>query len=390
MSQDQRFTLANEAGQAFEIATVQAVTGVHIDHFLEMNLAGFYNLAQAFGGIEACVKPARAQGGFPAGANLTDHDALTGTDNSGFNAYRDGYNRTKGGAQYVHLNAAQSLAFVRSRDTLPGVDLGRTTRQQAVIDYVIWKLGHQGVLTSFGQLTNLLGIAKKYIVAPSGWDLLEFASEMHALTGKNLALSTLPVKSTPQVELNGSKQDVNVIDLDYVRQLIQSAFSRPPGGKMKTFPKPAKATPVQPPSGITVDVYNGGTTQGLAARVSQALASAGYKAGAVGSLAEQRQAVQPATQVFYGTGSTASAAKIASYFGTTATAANSVAAGHVEILLGTTSASVPAALGPSSSSSAAAAGPTSQATATSGASNRQPSGAVTVKANAPFGIPCVY
>ena len=382
MSQDQRFTLANEAGQAFEIAAVQAVTGVHIDHFLEMNLAGFYNLAQGFNGIEACVKPAPAQGGFPAGANLTDYDAITGTDNSGFNAYRDGYNRKKGGAQYLHLNGAQSLAFVRSRDTLPGVDLGRTTRQQAVIDYVIWKLGHQGVLTSFSQLTNLLAIAKKYIVAPAGWDLPTFAGEMHALTGKNLRLSTLPVTSTPAVDLNGSRQDVNIIDVPYIRQLVQSAFSRPPGTKTKASKTPAKTSSIPPPSAVTVDVYNGGTTNMLAARVSQALVSAGYKAGAVAIPAEQRQTVQAATQVFYGAGASANAAKIAGYFGATATAANSVAAGHVEVLLGTTSTVVPAGLGRSSPASPSA-------TATSPASHGQAGSAVTVKANAPYGIPCV-
>ena len=50
MTSDERYLKANQAGQAFEIATVEAVTGVHIDHFVEANLIGFYNLAQAFGG----------------------------------------------------------------------------------------------------------------------------------------------------------------------------------------------------------------------------------------------------------------------------------------------------------------------------------------------------
>ena len=109
-----------------------AVTGVHIDHFVEENLVGFYYLAQAFGGMEVCIEPAPAQGGFPAGANLTDIDTLVypPTDNSGFNAYDDGYIRKKGGAQYLHLAADQALAFVRARDTIPGIDIGRTKRQQ--------------------------------------------------------------------------------------------------------------------------------------------------------------------------------------------------------------------------------------------------------------------
>ena len=52
MSHNQRYLVANEAGQAATIATVSQLTGVHIDHFAEINLAGFYELAQAFGGAE--------------------------------------------------------------------------------------------------------------------------------------------------------------------------------------------------------------------------------------------------------------------------------------------------------------------------------------------------
>ncbi len=364
MSRDQRYFLANEAGQTATIATVSAVTGEHIDHFAEVNLAGFYALAQAFHGIEACVKP------WDGGRNL--HDL-----NSGFSQPHAGY---------LHLNAAQALAFVRERDNLPNGDLDRTHRQQAVIDYVIWDLGHQGVLTDFGQLTSLLDVAKKYVIASGQWDLLQFASEMHALTGKNLTLSTLPIATTQNgYILNGVPQDVNLIDLTYVRQLVQNAFSRPPASPAAKKPgkKPAKTAPVPPPSTVTVDVYNGGTTAMLAARVSQAFVSAGYHAGAVGSPSAQAQTVRSATQVFYGAGEAASAQKIAGYFGATATAAASLAAGHVEVLLGATSTTVPAGLGGSS-------GTAPSATATSAANNGQAGAAVTVKANAPYGIPCEY
>jgi hypothetical protein len=165
-------------------------------------------------------------------------------------------------------------------------------------------------------------------------------------------------------------------------------FSQPPADQA-TGPaakkKPASARSIPPPSTVTVDVYNGGTTDLLAAAVSQALVSAGYKAGSTGSPTAQAQTVQASTQVFYGTGASANAAKIAKYFGATATAARAVAAGHVEVLLGTTSTSVPVGIGPSSSGSAAA-----TPTATSAVNNGQAGGAVTVKGNAPFGIPCEY
>jgi hypothetical protein len=67
-----------------------------------------------------------------------------------------------------------------------------------------------------------------------------------------------------------------------------------------------------------------------------------------------------------------------------------VAAGHVEVLLGTTSTAVPAGLGASSSGSGLASPAAPSASASSAANNGQAGGAVTVKANAPYGIPCVY
>src|SRR6202044_3045094 len=133
-----------------------------------VNLVGFYELAKAFGGTEVCVKS------WNGGQNL--HDA-----NSGFEQKHAGY---------LHLGPQQTLAFVRERDNLPNGDIDRTHRQQAVIDYVIWKLEHQGALTSLGTLTSLLKLAKTYIITDSDWQLLDFAGDMKSLSGKNLSFYT--------------------------------------------------------------------------------------------------------------------------------------------------------------------------------------------------------
>ena len=371
MSHDQRYLLANEAGQAAAIASVEALTGQHIDHFAEMNLAGFYYLAQAFNGIEVCVKS------WNGGQNLQDA-------NSGFNQPHAGY---------LHLAAPQALAFVRERDNLPNGDIDRTHRQQAVIDYVIWKLKHQGVLSDIGQINSLLSTAKQFVITSGGWNLAEFAGEMQALTGKNLKFETAQTITT---DGHMAGQTVNLVDPAAIQQEVKQAFTAPPassgGKKAVSKPKPAtKTAPIPPPSTVTVDVYNGGTTTGLARTDSQALASVGYKAGAVGTPSAQSQPVQSATQVFYGAGTAANAAKIAHYFGATATPATSLAAGHVEVLLGTTATAVPAGLGSSSGSAAGSSGSTAPATTPSAESKSVANdGTVTVKANAQYGIPCVY
>jgi anionic cell wall polymer biosynthesis LytR-Cps2A-Psr (LCP) family protein len=326
MTQAQRYLAANQAGQLFEVQTVESVTGVHIDHVIVSDIIGFYELAQQFGGLEICIQPAPAEGGLPAGANLTDRDPLTGTDNSGFDAYKDGYQAKKGGQQYLHLSAAQSLAYVRSRDTLPGIDIGRTARQQAAIEYIVWKLKTSGVLSDLGEITTLLSNARSYLMYDSGWNLTEFAVDMRELSSSHLNFTTLPEISTNDVSIPGysGAQSANYIDVPQIQQQVNTAFY---GSSM--IPSTA--------SSVTVDVYNGSGTGGLAADVSQDLAGMGYKAGAVGNSSSQPQPVQDQSELFYSPGSAteANAQVIANVMGLqSVTPLASLPAGHVEVLLG--------------------------------------------------------
>ena len=403
-SQNQRYLLANQAGQQFEIDTVQALTGVKIDHFVEVNLAGFFYLAQAFHGIEVCIKP------YPGnhGLNLTDFDPNSGINHSGFDAYHDGYNRKKGGAQYLHLWAPQALAYVRSRDTLPGTDIGRTSRQQATIDYVIWKLRHDGVLSDLGTLNALLGTASKYLITDSTFNLLDFATNMRAFTGDHISFTTLKISGqVNNMPLNGYNQDVNLVDVPTIQLTVKSAFfPRPataktakPAGGAKNAKK--KTPPAPPPSTVTVDVYNGNSlATGLAGKFSAALVALGYKAGAVDNASNQSQPVTTNTQVFYGAGASANAVKIATDIGAKATALASMPAGHVEVLTGSGVTEVPAGLAsPATPAAGSSGGATSAgtpgatgagATHPAAPASSPPAGVVKVSPKAPFGVPCVY
>ena len=372
MSSAQRYLAANQAGQAATVATVQQVTGQKVNHFAEVNLAGFYYLAQSFGGITVCVKS------WNGGQNL--HDA-----NSGFNAVLDGYRTKKGGSQYLHLKAPQALAFVRERDNLPNGDLDRTHRQQAVIDYVIWKLKSDGILGDLTSATNLLSTANKYIITDAHFDLLAFSTNMRALSGKNLSFYTAPIVGYATI----AGQAANQIDIPTIQAMIKQKFTAPP----KDAKKPAKvksgkkAAPVPPASSVTVDVYNGAGVGGLAGGVSQALVAKGYKAGLVTNASAQSQTVTAGTQVFYGKGTSANAEKIAKYFGATAKSLASLTAGHVEVLIGTGSTVVPGSL-----TATASGRPSSSATAapTSAGDNGAAGSAISVAPKARYGVPCVY
>ena len=316
ISQDQLAFDGNEAGRAATVATVEALTGVHIDHFAELNLDGFYELAKVLGGVEVCL------------LHPVPYDSY-----SGFSAAHAGYQ---------HLNAKMALAFVRQRHGLTNGDLDRTKRQQAVINSVVKQVRGDGVLGDLTKMNALLSVAKQYLITDSGWDLLEFISQMHGLSLGNITFHTLPIVGYETID----GQDANQVNPSYLQQLVRETFYPPPVSRSSPTPTP---TVTVNPSLVTVDVYNGGTTPGLAAGVSAALVKDGYRAGKIADASSQLAT----TEVLYGAGTSASASKIASLFSVTATSSSAVAAGHVEILLGATAALSEVTASPSPSSSAA-------------------------------------
>jgi len=313
MSQDRLSFLGNEAGRTAAVDTVEKLTGVHIDHFAEVNLDGFYELARVLGHVKVCL-------------NHPVRDSYSGAD------FKAGYH---------YLGPRQALAFVRQRHGLPNGDLDRTHRQQAFVDSVMHQLRADGVLDDLTKLKALLSVAKQYVITDAGWNLLDFAGQMQDLTSGNLVFHTLPIKGYATLD----NQSVNLVDPANIKAIVHAAFYAAPK------PAAAKAGARAQASQTTVDVLNGGSTTGLAGRVSAALVSAGYRAGKVGNTS-----YRATTAVSYGAGASAAAGKIAALFDVTATASSSVAAGHVEVLLGA-SATVPAvtnamALSPSASPSA--------------------------------------
>src|SRR6202012_4028179 len=100
------------------------------------------------------------------------------------------------------------------------------------------------------------------------------------------------------------------------------------------------------------------------------------------------QTVETGSQVFYGAGASANAAKIATDVGATAKALATLPAGNVEVLIGSTVPAVPVGLAPAGSSTASSPSPSAAATAPAGSVSG--GGTITVGANAKYGIPCVF
>src|SRR6201993_3663688 len=184
-------TKGREAGRAATLKAVRSLTGVPIDYFAEVNLAGFYDLTQSLGGVDVCLKHAV-------------YDEYSGAD---FPAGRQ------------TLVAEQALAFVRQRHGLENGDLDRTHRQQAFLSSVMRQLQDAGTFTNLGKLKSLMSVARKDVVLSSGWDEDQFR-RMGALAGGSIEYRTLPVVRYDNI--NG--QDVNIIDPDAIKGEGTEAF----------------------------------------------------------------------------------------------------------------------------------------------------------------------
>jgi LCP family protein required for cell wall assembly len=283
-------TKGREAGRSATISAVRDLTGVKVNYFAEISLAGFYDLASALGGIDVCL-----------------NNAVQDTDFSGADF--------PAGPQT--LNPSQALAFVRQRHNLDNGDLDRTHRQQAFLSSVMHKLQSGGVFSDLGKFSNLMSVARKDVVLSRGWTNDVFR-RLGSISGENIQYRTLPVLRYDTV--NG--QDVNIIDQDAIRTQVSTAFSDDPS---------ASTTPAPPAS--TVDVINGGEMTGLAAAVASALTSHGFTAGDV----RNSQPGEPTdTQIDYGPGSASDAKQVADQLAITAapTPSDKEQPGHIRIVLG--------------------------------------------------------
>ena len=215
---------AREAGRTATIKTISALLDVPIDHFAEVNLVGFYDLANALGGIQVCLKHA--------------------VDDSQ-------YSGAKFPAGLQTISGVDALKFVRQRHGLPNGDLDRTHRQQAFITGVITKFRTQGIFGDIGKISALLNVAKKDVVIDQGFDVLGFLPKAKSLTGGNITFHTLPIEGY----VMRNSQSVNLIDEAKVKAYVQDLFyPKPiPKGSATPTPTPSKSSLISQANGKPVD-----------------------------------------------------------------------------------------------------------------------------------------
>ena len=241
-------------GPALLIDTVENLTNIRIDHYLQVDFDGFKGMVDQLGGIEVCL---------PKAAKEKD----SGID-------------LPAGRQVV--KGEQALAFVRQRKRLPNGDLDRIARQQQFLGAMVRKVLSAGTLANPLRLSGFLDVATSSLQVDEDLevgDLRDLALRFRGFSAGGVSFATVPVKS-----INGSRKNADglyesVVLLDEAKgdRLFQTVRDDVPPGSPQPGPSGTPApTLIVAPADVRVEVLNGAGVAGLGRRAATDLREVGF------------------------------------------------------------------------------------------------------------------
>ncbi|MEU1146577.1 LCP family protein [Streptomyces sp. NPDC005863] len=237
-----------EGGPNLTVQTVEHMTKVKIDHYLEVDFLSFMKTVDVLGGVRICTaRPLR--------------DSHTGLD------LAEGTHQLNGGA---------ALQYVRSRYVDGASDLGRMQRQQRFLAALIAKATSSGVLLNPVKFRDVTRTLLGSVRADKGFgtgDMLDLGRAMRGFSPSSSEFTTVPLDATGQVVPGiGSTLKWHPVKagrlFEALRQDQPLAAHRPR----------SKATMVDvSPQQVRVQVENGTGAPGLGKKVDAGLRATGFQ-----------------------------------------------------------------------------------------------------------------
>ncbi|MEV7319189.1 LCP family protein [Streptomyces sp. NPDC093970] len=240
-----------EGGPQLTVRTVEDMTHLKIDHYLEVDFITFMRTVDVLGGVRICTPQ-------PLKDSYTGLDLSTGAHT---------------------LNGGQALQYVRSRHVDAASDLGRMKRQQRFLASLIERASSSGVLLNPIKFRDVTRAVLGSVRADTGFgtdELLDLGRAMRNFSPSSSEFTTVPIGQLGYaVKGIGSTLKWDQPRSDQLfRSLTEDKPLAPPARKRPAGPQPA---PVEvAPAQIHVQVENGTGTAGLGRRMDAALAAAGF------------------------------------------------------------------------------------------------------------------
>jgi LCP family protein required for cell wall assembly len=238
----------NIGGPTCAVKTVEDLTGVPLDHFVEFDFNSFRTMVDELGGVEVCVPPGPG--------------------------YHDGYSHLNLSPGLHLLKYNQALAYVRTRHgvgsgTDAGGDLPRIELQQAFISSVVQKVNSSGLMSNVPRLLRIAGTATRALTVDdnlgSVTSLVSLARSLAHLPSRNVSLVTLPTATDTY---------------DYPQYTAHLMAVQPQDDVLYEMIRTGQQwhgrLPVVADSKVAVQVLNGTGDPGLAARTAASLRKLGF------------------------------------------------------------------------------------------------------------------
>ena len=292
------------------IRTIRSNFGITVNHYIEIDFAGFRDVVSAIGGVSVYFP-------YPARDEF-----------SGLNIEQTGC---------VQLDGRSALAYVRSRAYQyrgpkgwqydGSGDIGRIQRQQDFIKRVVRKAVADG-LTNPVTAARLIEAGVDNVKVDSSFgvgDMKKLASQLRDLDDSKIAFAALtgdPVKIG----------DADVLKVNPARaNEVLAAFGAKVPGTTATTRRPTGAvTPIPP--GTSIILYNGAGRDGLVSEVQRDLQRLGVPSTSGGNGSHATR-----TEVRHRAGNEAAARAVQAYLGgdSVIAADRTVKNGEIQVLLGT-------------------------------------------------------
>ena len=271
-----------EGGSALLVATLEKLSGIRVNHVVQIDFTGFKNMVNALGGITVCVKTTR-------------HD-------------KDSGDYLTAGAPHV-IKGDAALAFVRDRKGLPGGDIDRIADQQYFLSVVLHKVLSAGTLTNPPKLYKFARAAAKSMTTDSGFGIQQmktFATRLRSIDPQHVTFLQVPILNSSARIAGQSVVALDTAKLPTLFAAMKDNTGQPTVKKTTASPKKPSAPLIVKPTAIRVRVSNGTGRAHLAVQTAQSLHARGFTTTTSGNAK-----ATPKTVVYYGTGYADSARTLA-------------------------------------------------------------------------------
>jgi LCP family protein required for cell wall assembly len=162
-------------GPKLMVQTVEQVTGLTINDYVEVNFLGFVKVIDALGGVNICLTQ----------------------------PVDDSYSGLQLSAGQHHVDGITALAYARDRHSFAASDLARIQDQQKLLSSALTAAIHSGLLANPVKLSSFISAAVSALTVDKNLNVSALADQLRGISAQDVRFMTVPVANANYVTPDG-------------------------------------------------------------------------------------------------------------------------------------------------------------------------------------------